>query len=446
MSKKTVTMFLAVYAVILNLLGNTYLFRLGGTAVIIYECFLIINGAGIVFSLTKRLEHCILPVFTLSYWMLHMSLAVFRIGYVGIYSSAEIMRLLLLLLSATFVFVLGLMSAGHMSAKPFKFAEYTKVPRSVYYIFLLISALYLIFKIHFAGGLGGYLLSGYQSKIPTTVASIFFVVHQITVGFDYLNLVVAMGKNHNVTTWIARFYFLVTIVDDFFSGGSTGILYLLLGAVLILLFRVEEPSRLNGRIFKSIPIVIVGIVSGLLIRFNRNDYSNFNLDVLKNLSNNILGSATFDCLENLIRVTRDFRPSFLPRQIVYPFINWIPSTFASWKPEELASAVAKLYYNVSNGGFAPSPMGDFYVDFGYLGIFLGMLMLGVMVIVIQKRLNASVHGSEITIWLLIALVYTLSNMPNWYTGLMTRLFYLFVLYELIYLLTRIRESLLRLHI
>lgn len=439
MSRSKLTLLWGGIIVFLNILGAPYLSNLGGMIWLYYNFFLIVCAAITIQYTRHDLRKCIIPLFLFAYWALHNSLALFRLGFIKKYPVNEIEKEFLIVLCATLVLYFGVSLGMRIKTKPLKLSKYVELSDKTYLTIMAIYFLYFFAKIYFAGGLNNYIFSDYQFKVPEALQTLFFIIRNILNGFDYFNLLYVVKKGTKISI-IAKVFFVFSLFNVFIGGGSTGILYLLVCLIALLIFKSQNTAQISKYIRRGIPIAIIGIYVGILIRFNRTNYSEFSFNVLDNPMDSILRSATFDCQENLLRVLRDFNPTYSLQQFIYPFVNWVPRALFPWKPTELGTLMASTYHNFAsnaNAGFATTPMADFYYDFGYLGMIVGVLLEGCFIGWMQRKYYVSDLNSDVTLWALIYSMYICSNVPNWYTGFGIRMFYLFVFYMLLRVMTRL---------
>lgn len=427
-----------IIIVLMLLLGSQYIDNLGYTTVFMYLEFMILCGFFLLYYLRRDLRLCLIPLFVFGYWALHNSLALFRLGYIEQYSIEEVQREFIYVILATIILFIGINFGLKIRTKPLMLSYYVELSDKIYYMLLVVYLIYFAIRMYFAGGIENYIYSDYQFKLPESVQTLFFILKNIMTGFDYLNLIYVVKHKGRIGI-VAKIFFCFSLFNVFIGGGSTGILYLVLALIILLIFNSQNRIQMSRYLHRGIPVIIIAIYIGILIRFNRTDYANFTFDVLGSAMDSILGSATFDCQENLLRVLRDFEPTWSLGQFIYPFVNWMPRSIFSWKPTELGSIMASTYHNFSfnaNAGFATTPMGDFYYDFGYLGMAIGMLFEGAFIGWTQRKFFVSDLKSDITLWAIIYTMYICSNIPNWYTGFGLRMFYLFVFYIILLMLSK----------
>ena len=139
---------------------------------------------------------------------------------------------------------------------------------------------------------------------------------------------------------------------------------------------------------RAVILLGIGLVVAVLIRFNRSSDS-FSFDVLGNAYTLLISTSTFDALYYLNLTISNLSPTWSLGQFVFAFVFWIPRSIVPFKPLELGRIVATTFQNFNssiNGGFAVTPMAEFYYDFGVIGLIVGLFFLGVLIEIIQKAI------------------------------------------------------------
>ena len=189
-------------------------------------------------------------------------------------------------------------------------------------------------------------------------------------------------------------------------------------SLLFLFFSYYE--KYNQKIVKTIftLLIVLGGLGGLAIRMNRFDNENFELGNISESIKDVMISPTFDNASNLLFILQKVDPLYELNQFIYPYVHMIPRAIFPWKPMELGRIIGSQIHGTSEGslaGFVTSPMGDFYYDFGYIGMFLGMIFVGCTVGYIAEKINA-LDQTPFTLALTISIGSLFSTLYSWYTG------------------------------
>ena len=162
------------------------------------------------------------------------------------------------------------------------------------------------------------------------------------------------------------------------SGYRTDVAVLLF---TLLVFQYYQPSLLNKRKFIKLLAVVVFLIIGSVsfASWRRGDGLHFNA-LIRGLSHEM-------CLpvHNFYAVTQWF-----PDVYSYMHGKFLINGFLALLPGEQLSMGIKLKemmaFGFTGGGFAPSLLGGFFIDFGVWGIIVGMFCLGVLMQVFFKRM------------------------------------------------------------
>ena len=150
----------------------------------------------------------------------------------------------------------------------------------------------------------------------------------------------------------------------------------------------KSSKRQKKWIKKAVILLGIGVVVAILIRFNRSS-DTFSFNVLGIAYTLLISTSTFDALYYLNLTISNLSPTWSLGQFIFAFIFWIPRSIVPFKPLELGRIVATTFQNFNssiNGGFAVTPMAEFYYDFGIMGGIVGMFFLGLLLEIIQKAI------------------------------------------------------------
>lgn len=157
-------------------------------------------------------------------------------------------------------------------------------------------------------------------------------------------------------------------------------------ATMIVIMLIIDIYRGKLNLRKALPIVL--LLFTVLVAYGawRNKSNLYNLYT-------IARSQLFVCSQNLNRVFAVF-PKKVSFQYGYTYlINLImlrpgpDLDFTLWLKD-------RLQVNFSGGGVTPTILGEFYINFGYIGIYIGMLIFGFLV----EKIDKWIIKGEITFW------------------------------------------------
>ncbi|GHT18141.1 hypothetical protein FACS189429_3990 [Bacteroidia bacterium] len=367
----------------------------------------------------KDLKRNIVYVFTFTGWILYNNMGMIRECYAGNKDTDSSLSNIFLWLTVTSVLIfLGIKFIKTRKIKSsFSFIENLNVSNKTFFILIGLDVVLTIYKIILAGGFYEYFYAGYGMKIESSFMTFFNLFSGILNNALLLTFPFIRYKVPLYMKVIALLYFFFNIVLDAIGGSSLAIFspFLLLFTFLYFTIKINH-NKTNLKKWMCV-LLFFAVVSGVLIRQNRTDNSNFSTDVLYTAVDDIMKSATFDNISNLEKIFQ-IEPTYTPGQFVYPYIHFLPRSAFEWKPMEMGRVVAykiKGYDESRMVGFIPSPLGEFYYDFGYLGIILGMLYVGIIIALFQEMMNNSSESP----WKLVIVLgfcrYT-TILAGWYTG------------------------------
>lgn len=417
-----------VLCVLLFTISIKYLLPSGLTSILLYAVFCLLNLYIISYLIVKKITNNLIVIFLFLLWLVHNSFSFYRISYIQRFSSSEVNFVYFLMIIATILIFIGFKFSQMFKVKKGFFFEKVSINTLTFYILLAITMIIAIYKYSVAGGIMNYITSSYQSKIPGDMKFVIFILDGIfSANFFFIALIYAFNSTHKRAKSLAWLYIVFNLFDIIISGKSSGVLYRIISIVIFALITIQNPKKLKKvtSIFK--PLVILGLMIGILIRFNRSS-EDFSLNILRDALDTIILSPTFDSLENFARIIDVFSPTYTLGQFIYPFVNFIPRSIFPDKPVELGRVIAVEFYGFSVdqvGGFAPSILGEFYYDFGYLGIFTGLLTVGFFLGFLQKKFNKTTL-TLLVVAIMIQVSVNTAIIPNWYTGWGIRFSYIVI--------------------
>ena len=443
MEKKTI--YVLLINILMNIIGIKYLTALGIESFILYFTFSLLSMVVIIINIVRIKKVNMIIIFLFVYWFLHNSLALFRCSFIGQFTTDDITVIYVTLIISTIILFLGCRLGLDIPIYRELRLSKTKIYDATFIIIFFITVGITLYKYIVAGGIVNYINSNYETRIPEEFRSIIFILDGIfCANFFYLAIIKLYDSSSKIIRGLSKLYILFNIIDIVISGKSSGVLYRILALVIFAIMNKKTGIEKRRVIRRGIPIIGMAAILGVLIRFNRSS-DVFSLNVLGNMIDQLIISPTFDCLGNFKLILNNFSPQYTIGQFIYPFVNFIPRSIFQNKPIELSTIIAKRFYNFGeeqNGGFAPSMMGEFYYDFGFVGIIVGIFLIGLFIGYIQKKLNVS-RDNNITKAILIQISVNITMLANWYTGWAIRFVYMIVFWCLILIINKIYKVIYR---
>nr|WP_276511019.1 O-antigen polymerase [Priestia megaterium] len=403
---------------VLMIISIKYLLPSGITSILLYSVFCLLNFYIISYLIINKVNKNLIMIILFCIWLVHNSFSFYRLSYMGIFSYDKIAYIYVLMIIATLLIFMGFKFSQTFKVNKGFFFEKINIHSFTFYVLLVITMGIAIYKYSIAGGIVNYISSSYESKVPGNMKFVIFILDGIfSANFFFVAIIFAFNSQYRKTKYIAWLYIIFNLFDIIISGKSSGVLYRIIAMLLFAMISIKNPIHLKKitNFFK--PLVVVGLVAGILVRFNRSS-DKFSMDMLKDALDTIVISPTFDCLQNLTKIMDVFNPTYTLGQFIYPFVNFLPRAIFPDKPIELGRIIAVEFYGFSSeqvGGFAPSIIGEFYYDFGYLGILTGLLSVGFFLGILQKKFNKT-HATFLVSAILIQVSINTAIIPNWYTG------------------------------
>ena len=388
--------------------------------------FLLVSICGVyMVAVNHKLEEHLIPTFAFAFYFVYMTMAqLYLLNKDSIsleeYKEAEgicILSFLLMMIAVRFM--------RRIKTKRFQFLD--QEPRIfAYYILLLLAVAVNLLEIYSAGGIVSYFSASYQAKFSSVAAEkMLGGIGKLVAPFAYYNLLYVTEKPRSTIHWVARIYFVFHLAMSYASGASLAILYQLVAFCCMKIFASDdvedrkEKIRITRKqrkwIFRGILLGGLGVLIAILVRFNR-DAEGFSFAVLKDTYDLLITTSTFDSLYYLSRTLRELTPQYSLGQFLFPFIFWVPRSMFPWKPVELGRIVAITFKNFDssvNGGYAVTPMAEFYYDMGYVGMIAGSFFLGCLLSLIQKKLNHSKNGRYKMVITMMFMFPTISLATSW---------------------------------
>jgi len=391
----------------------------------LFAVFCILNTGIILMFIKDGIRKNLIYLFAFISWLLYNALGFYHVTYVNTYiEDSYITRVYLLLILSTILILLPILIAKKHVRKGFKRLRNLRLSYNAILLFLLISVGFQLYMISSAGGFDAYTNASYGAKVDSGLRTFFQLFGAILGSVGMFIMPLIFGNYGIKKKIVAISYLLFGLILSVIGGHSSGLLGTALSLFIFGYFSTNKKStHLKLRTFALVAIPL-GIIGGILIRMNRSDMSEFSLDSLNGSVTEIMVSPTFDNVVNCGYVLENMEPVNAPEQFIYPFVNFLPRAVFPWKPMELGRIVGMKYVGTTEeslAGFIPSPVGEFYYDFGYIGIIFGMLFVGFVIGYVQEKLNRTYPQS---VWILAFVVSfggSTEILYAWYTGMFTGL-------------------------
>lgn len=417
-------MFIIFFWVFVNIFFYKIISDSGFSVFLLLNLFLGVNSL-ILFRFLKNLRRNIIYVYTYTGWILYTTLGIVRECFVGNkdYNGA-FSHIIFLFIIASLLIYLGIYLMQRVKFKKgFAFLNEFRLSSKTFLVLIAIDLALTVYKIVIAGGLHSFIYAGYGNKVESSFMTFFSLFPGITTNVLYLCLPFIFYKTPLHLRIIAGLYFVINIVMGVLNGSSLSIFNPLLALFSFIFLSINQRDyiRLNKVKVYALVFVCLAIIGGVLIRQNRTNYGEFSRNVDIGVVNNILQSSTFDNISNLEDILK-MEPTYSLGQTIYPFVSYLPRKVFPWKPMELSRIISYKIKGMDEEnliGFLPSPIGEFYYDFGYIGIILGMLYVGFIIGFVQEKMN----NTKNSVWkLAITLGFCIyaTIISGWYTGFAIR--------------------------
>lgn len=373
----------------------------------------------LVLSVIKKenIKNNAIAIFAFSYFFVYMTFSQLYLLYQTDISISDYTLISIILYIAIVLLLTGYKFGSKIKIRKIENKE-KKNKYLTYLILLTFSMIVTFIQIHMGGGLRSYFMASYQNKFNNINDAKFIGgISKLIVPFTYYNLLYLNDKN-SVIRLLSRLYLIFNIGMIIATGSSLRILYIIISLIFLKLFLNEHKSEFKVKINKKIlrrgfVFIIIGIIIAILIRFNRSS-DKFSFNVLSNAYEYLISSSTFDSLYFFWKVVKELDITYSMGQFIFPLIFWIPRSVFITKPTELGRIVAIVFRKFNNsivGGFAVSPMAEFYYDLGYIGIILGMFFIGFIISIIQKVINNKITNKEFQLATILMFMFATVSLP-----------------------------------
>lgn len=291
---------------------------------------------------------------------------------------------------------------------------------SSYHFMILCLVLYLMFiayKIIITGGILNFIIASYAERNDPSISYLFFVGSLIKSA-----LLIATYTNFSKKRFFSSIFVLAVVMLISTIEGNTGSLVGLFMPLIVFfllkLIKRKKLIKLNWFVALAFIISILSVSYAAYVRIERSGSDSFS---------SIIYGRTFDALENSIRIMNKYEAGshFGVNTVVYPLLNFIPRKFWKNKPIGLGRKIVIDIYGAPKDtpvSFAPGFLGEVYVDFGYVGIAIFGLLVGLIIknfdILVIEEMSNNRNGST---FLLISISLLSSVIPNSLQGFLLRL-------------------------
>ena len=378
------------------------------------------------------------------------------------FSSGEVVFIYLLTLIAVWGCALGCLASIPRRKKTRSFLGMALVPRirqistSLYLWLFTLTVMFAGVEIHFAGGLKDFFLSPYAEIYPPGTENFFFVLRQLLFnGFYYLSLAVAFDRTKSkFAKWLGWTYVFI-----FYSLAimrkNTGVLCTAPIVPWLYLYscyynvgiRRRHPLIIGKRsviLGLAVGVFLVGFVIAHGVRFTRGEGKIVHfLNVLQDVHvvDSLIKSRTFDHIENFGRILRHYKGNYsFGKNLIQPFVNFIPRAIWQAKPVGLGRRIVIEIYGAPYDtpvSFATSMLGDFYVDFGLIGVIVMPFLMGIVLGSVERLFTTYRQNVYVSfIYLNTAIVFL--NLVPTFSGFGIRYIYMLAFWHMVSVLSRIK--------
>ena len=357
--------------------------------------FLLISLIAVYRVLAGDVKQRLIPMFAFLYYFVYMTMAQLYVLNSTRIDTKQFCKISFIVTFSVLLLMLGSAMGKRLKVRKCK-AFYVNRTVLTYYVLLGCSLLMTLLQIRAAGGFSAYLGASYQGKYSSvSTEKMLGGLSRVINPFAYYNLMYISYKENKGLKWTSRAFFVFHILMIYVSGSSLSILYQLIGLCCMQILDNQDSiaqfkmSRKQKQWIKRAVVLLgIGLVVAVLIRFNRSSDS-FSFDVLGNAYTLLISTSTFDALYYLNLTISNLSQTWSIGQFIFAFVFWVPRSIVPFKPLELGRIVATTFQNFNssiNGGFAVTPMAEFYYDFGIIGLIVGLFFLGTLIEIIQKAI------------------------------------------------------------
>lgn len=197
------------------------------------------------------------------------------------------------------------------------------------------------------------------------------------------------------------------------QSGRGNLIQFILSAMIVFDLTKKRQSKINARFLLILTLTIFVTIAGLTTRVasQRNiDLSEASQLVTSNISSAL--SAPFALYDHFYLSTEYVNYTGYNYGLFYleNILRPIPRSIWPEKPQPLGKLVREQFWGDSQGGIPPGLFGEFYISFGFLGVFLLSGLFGVTVAGLHKIFLASYQDHRIIPFTAIITPYICFNL------------------------------------
>lgn len=236
-----------------------------------------------------------------------------------------------------------------------------------------------------------YLLYSYHLIIPSILIIIWYGLYYKKRSFNYRFI-------RNIGIFLSLIVMIITK-----SRGN--ILELVFSIIFLVLLMKNERKIGIGMKLKIIVVVLISFIIIMGIGLVRNyNIGNGEIVISKEVvERNIFGS--FDQMNIYYFILENLPENFdylYGRSFATTFLNFVPRSVWANKPVSFGNEIMIYKYGhiIKNYAVAPSYIGEWYANFGFFGIFLGAIFLGI----ITKYIDSKMYSRKEVLWIVFLII------------------------------------------
>ena len=303
------------------------------------------------------------------------------------------------------------------------------------YIYMCIGYILTMFsRIVSLGGIKNFIKLDYVSRNFNEGLKLFPVLSFLfIIPLFFISIILLFEQQKEVSKKLVVLVLMV-VVSGIIIEGNRGIFISIIPAMY---YFYRKKVDVNKRWIK---ILIILIISAMLImptflmleKFRNKE----NTDIGANLKEKItyiLQGRNFDTIENYIEVMKMYSGDnkLYGKTLIAPFVNFIPRSIWSNKPIGLGQQYVIDSPRFDNeGGFGIYIVGEFYANFGVVGVMLLPIAIAFILSRLEKSFSAASSSNNLTIkyYNLILMIYMTDIIRGDFLSGFTRFIYFYLFY------------------